>query len=74
MTGVHDLRPGDVFTYHDTAVTVLRGSESRSDRFGQPLVAYWCSRADTGAAGFMSFGVACELELDVSRPLDRPDT
>ncbi len=50
------LKPGDVFYNDDVAVTVLRPSEPCSDRFGQSLFRFWCTRADTNAEGWCTFG------------------
>jgi hypothetical protein len=51
-----NLGVGDVFYRNNVAVTVLRASEPCTDRFGQPLFRFWCSRADTGAEGWVTFG------------------
>lgn len=55
-----NLNPGDRFIrFHDpldTVVTVLDSSEPTTDLFGRPMRLFWCSRADTGAEGWVMFG------------------
>lgn len=51
-----DLGVGDTFQYRGTTVTVLREREMSTDMFGRLMFRFWCSREDTGAEGWMTFG------------------
>ncbi len=60
------LQVGDRFAYQGTVVEVLRPATTATDRFGRPMLEYWCRRADTGAEGVMWFGPG-------AKPLTRAD-
>jgi hypothetical protein len=51
-----DLKPGDAFETRGTVVTFLGKVEVGADLFGRATIKLWCSRADTGAEGWMTFG------------------
>lgn len=53
-----ELQPGDSYEHAGTTVTVLREQERTVDLFGRPMLRYWASRADTGAEGWVMFGIA----------------
>ena len=50
-----DLAPGLRFVCRGVSVEVLRVRESRLDRFGRTLDAWWCRSAD-GAEGYVYLG------------------
>lgn len=61
MMSATELRAGDRFDYAFEGepslwVTVLRNHEWQTDRFGRPVLAFWCRREDTGAEGYVTFG------------------
>ncbi len=77
-----DLVIGDRFivTRHvagvevEVPVRVLCAQEQCEDRFGQPMIRYWCVREDTGATGYMMYGRGRgPIPLEPAAPYALPD-
>jgi hypothetical protein len=53
------LTPGDVYrnAHPETDVLVLSGTRPTTDRLDRPMLTFWARRTDTGAEGWITFGV-----------------
>lgn len=65
MTGTkpaRDLKPGDRYAYFDCGmVTILREPEPEKDLFGQDEMKVWARHENTGAEGYLRYGLNAEV-------------
>lgn len=59
-TRAEQLKPGDTIVYgygpQPVHLVIIEPAVTEPDRFGRPLMRFWCRRADTGEEGYMSYG------------------
>ena len=60
--------PGDHIHYGGTTVRILHNikhdTHKHKDQFGQDMLAYWATRDDTGAEGWIVFGADMTIEME----------
>lgn len=58
-----DLTPGTRVLYASTPCKILSGPDTRTDKFGRPVLVFRARREDTGATGALLFGPGALVDL-----------